>query len=90
MNRIGKIQQATGWDTFENDVPQQEASELAKLTSRVFGTSDGKKLLDYLVERHITKPIATPNSDIITIGIRQGQANIVLNILEQIDKTKEL
>lgn len=55
----------------------------------VFNTEAGKKLLDKWLEEYVHTWIAQPNATQIGVGIKQGQANFVMDIknrLKQIEK----
>lgn len=69
-------------------VKQRQAAE-DSLYSVVFGTEAGKKLLAKWQESYVHTWIAEPHSTQVAIGIKQGQANFVMmiiNRLKQIEK----
>ena len=84
-------------DTQALEDAQREQAKLRKqdktaedsLYSVVFSTEAGQKLLDLWQERHVHTWIAEPHSTQIAIGVKQGQANFVMDIinrLKQIEK----
>ena len=68
-----------GWDDLENiekstvaDIP-----EIDKLCLRVFGTAEGKKLMDWLVNRTINSPSFIPGADHSTGYFLEGKKDLV-------------
>lgn len=79
---------AQGWSQFDqadNKKQSQEHLELAHTIARTFKTPDGKKVLDVLVKRYLLNDIVTPNDTAFAVGIRQGRADLVKQILGQIE-----
>ena len=70
-------------------VYNQERETENSLYAVVFNTEAGKKLLDKWLEEYVHTWIAQPNATQIGVGIKQGQANFVMDIknrLKQIEK----
>ena len=52
--------------------------------ARVFSSAEGKKVLDHLVKANLATPIAMQGDDMLSIGVRQGRANLVDEIIQRI------
>ena len=52
---------------------------------KVLMTEAGRKLVDHLVDRYVYTFIAQPNDTNVAIGIKQGQANLVMMIKKRIE-----
>lgn len=84
------IRDTEGWDAFDNRAVQLDneakAKELATQFRLAFHDNDaGRFVLDHLVKTFVKRKIVREGDDMFTAGIRQGQANIVIDILAQID-----
>ena len=64
---------------------RKEREELATIFHGTFTSEYGIQAIEKLVEMFLTKPIANPKDDLISIGIREGQARIVRFMLQQIE-----
>ena len=53
-----------------------------KIIESVFSTNDGKLLLNIWEQSFLYKKIALEGDDLLTIGIRQGEAQFVLSIIQ--------
>ena len=60
----------------------------ANIYFRCFNTEDGKYVLNKLKEVFINRAIARSGDGLLEIGIRQGEANIVKKIEQQIKIAK--
>ncbi len=87
-------------DSEAQDLQAQAQHKLAirereaenSLYALVFNTEAGKKLLGKWLESYVHTWIAQPNATQVGIGIKQGQANFVMDIvnrLKQIEKGVE-
>jgi hypothetical protein len=79
-----------GWDNDANRSNQldneKKAKELATQFRLAFHDSEaGRFVLEHLVKTFVKRQIVRPNDTQFEAGIRQGQANIVIDILAQID-----
>ena len=78
-----KQQQA---QAHEASILKEEENSLYAI---VFNTESGRKLLDKWQETYVHTWIAHPNDTQIGVGVKQGQANFVMGIinrLKQIEK----
>lgn len=88
----------SGWDDLESpEIPQEDIREakqrredLAKLCLRVFGTEDGQKLLEWLVEMYVDVPIAVPGADPSHAFYAEGCRNVVRDIKARINQARNL
>ena len=78
------------WDSIDNqnldDSKEKKKKDIlsdAKLFASTFETEQGKLALTKMMQMFMTKSIARPNDDMISIGIREGQARVVRWILQQ-------
>jgi hypothetical protein len=80
------------WESLEEITDRskefEKANEIASMYYQCFNTDAGKYVLQNLAERFLTKPIVRPNEDIASMGIREGRADIVRQILNQIEYAK--
>jgi hypothetical protein len=85
-----------GWSLLDNNPDEKkklfankERLEKAQLFFHCFNSVDGRRALEVMVKDFLTKPMANPNDDLLTIGIREGQARMVKWILAQIEIAKK-
>lgn len=84
------IRDRDGWDQLDNRAVmldnEAKSKELATQFRLAFHDNDsGRFVLDHLVKTFVKRKIVREGDDMFTAGIRQGQANIVIDILAQID-----
>ena len=83
-----------GWEGLEaiNNDPSDEnfeqALELAKQIHLAFRAKSGKYVLEHFVNTFLTKPIVRPGEDAYAQGIREGRADVIRQILQQIEFAK--
>lgn len=70
-------------------VDDRDVKELNDTFYRCFNTTDGKYVLDYLIKKEILPPKATQGDNMLDIGVKQGRANLVLEILQRLDFAKK-
>jgi len=87
------VAESSSWDKLDLDGPEiQKAKEINEAKSReiagqfqqCFNTDSGKYVLDRLKSITIDKPVLNPNSTQFSAGIREGQNNIVRQIIDQL------
>lgn len=79
---------ASGWTQFDEapkDQGNAEYLEFAHKVARVFGTPEGKEVLDAMVKKYLLTDIANATDTQVGIGIKQGRASVVKQILAQIE-----
>jgi len=84
---------ADGWaalelaslDEIDQAVRQQKLLIAGHFQSTFCNSEQGKFVLDTLVRDYLLPRIANPGDDAVTIGIRQGQADVVRQILALIE-----
>lgn len=77
------------WETLELDKHERsKANEIATMYFQCFNTDIGQVVLEHLVEKFLTKPIVRPGEDNFSQGIREGRADLVRQILLQIEFAK--
>jgi len=83
---------------FDNEQSPQQKQAIAEreaensLYALVFNSEGGRKLLDKWTEKYVHTFIAMPNDTLLGVGIKQGQANFIMDIknrLKQIEKGVE-
>lgn len=67
---------------------EQEVQEINQAYARLFSTEDGKFVLDHLVKYNLAVPIATQGDNLLDIGVKQGRANLVNEIIQRIEVVK--
>lgn len=93
MHQTDDILQADTWGELDianlgqaNDTERERVLEICRAYQSVFATAQGQYVLKDLVETFLIRPrIAEPGDDLIQVGIRQGQADIVRRILNFIE-----
>lgn len=66
---------------------QKEAQRVDDIFHGAASKPEGKLMIDYLVKRYITDyTVAHPGMDPLEIGIRQGKATLIREILSAIDR----
>lgn len=85
-----------GWDDLDQPLPldvrdvKQARDDLDRLTLRVFGDDDGKKLLEWLRHAVLEQPVALPGSDSSYAYYREGQNSIVRDIEARLIRARKL
>jgi len=79
-----------GWDKLDPNkgikeklFKRAEFKDRADTIFHTFDTEAGKRTIEMLVEMFLTKPIANPHDDMLSVGIREGQARVVKWLLAQ-------
>lgn len=67
---------------------QQELDDINNTYFRLFNTADGKYVLEHMVKMHLTGSIAEQGDNLLDIGVKQGMANMVKEIIQRIEITK--
>ncbi len=90
-----------GWAEIENigevgaeqkEKNQELAMEIAGQVHNTFRDGSGKYVLEYFIKSFLTKAIVRPGEDSFAQGIREGQADVIRQILRwiEISKTGEM
>ena len=69
---------------MDQETYAQEIEDINAAYARLFSTEDGKFVLDHMVKYNLAVPIATRGDDLLTIGEKQGRANLVNEIIQRI------
>jgi hypothetical protein len=94
MRPLDRLQATDGWEALEIDgevLNQRKAGDAAKareIASRVhecFRSDAGKFVLDRLIQITLLRPTVTPAASQFEAGIREGRADLVRQILQQIE-----
>ena len=83
-------------DNTSNSDPVDEFKEKQKIEKitraslylETFSTDAGQKVLKDLVDMYLNKKIALPNDNMMMIGIRQGKADLVRDMIRAINSIK--
>lgn len=65
---------------------EMKALEIEKIFKGTFETELGRKCLAHLESVFVDRAIARPGDDLLAIGIRQGEANVIKKILQEVNK----
>ncbi len=79
---------AEGWQEFDvvdQDKGNQDHLNFAHDVAKTFGTSEGKRVLDAMVKKYMMVDIVQSNDSQMGVGIKQGRASVVKQILAQIE-----
>lgn len=69
---------------MDQEVYAQEIEDINAAYARLFSTEDGKFVLDHMVKYNLAVPIATQGDNLLDIGVKQGRANLVNEIIQRI------
>lgn len=90
-----RLVDATGWESLslvpDKDTQREQWAAMfgiAKSCADTFNTPAGQKFLEHLVRTFIARPIVHPADTQFAAGIRQGQADVVLQILQNLEIAK--
>ena len=59
--------------------------EITSMFKAVFETPHGRECLKHLKHTFIDRAIARPSDDLLTIGIRQGEADVIRKIIKEVN-----
>jgi hypothetical protein len=59
------------------------------LFARVFNSHEGQKVLEHLICLNMAVPMAQLGDDLLTIGERQGRSNLVNEIIQRIENSRQ-
>lgn len=68
---------------------KEEAKIDAGMYYKLFSTAEGQVVLEDMKRAFLNREIALDGLDLLSIGKRQGEANVVRGILKQIEFAKE-
>ena len=79
------------WESLEPIVHEQSKSnlEIAKQIHNTFKEGSGKYVLEFMIRKFLTKPIVIPGQDAFAQGIREGRADVVRQIMANIELAKQ-
>lgn len=91
-----EIQKLKGWDYHDAQKIRelkgrdaQKAHDLDTLAFRVFATDEGRKLMKWMLQQTVLRPTLTANSTVFQAGIREGQNDMVRQLLAMIERSKQ-
>jgi hypothetical protein len=85
-----------GWDDLEQGLPldirdvQQARDDIDRLSLRVLGDEDGKKLMEWLRQTVLEQPVALPGSDSSYAYYREGQNSIVRDLEARLIRARKM
>lgn len=81
-----------GWESLQEitdrSKEESQAREIANAYFNCFNTEAGRWVLEDLVNKFLTKPIVRPGESSEANGVREGRADIVRQILLQVEYAK--
>lgn len=93
---VDEIARLRGWQYLDGTAAKEmrrkagvKAYALDRLAADVFGTPDGKRLLRWMVQQTVLQPTFTGSSTQFQAGIREGQNNLVRQLLAMIERAKK-
>jgi hypothetical protein len=85
-----------GWGKIEGNINEkkrllqmEKQLEKAQIFFKTFSTEHGKLALKELINMFLVSSVANPRDDMVTIGIREGNARVVKFLLQQIEIAKK-
>jgi hypothetical protein len=92
---VRRLTEAKGWESLslvpDRDSQREQWAQMfgiAKLCADTFNTAPGQEFLQHLVRTFVARPIVHPADTQFAAGIRQGQADVVLQILQNLEIAK--
>jgi len=85
------IIKAKGWEQFDQaseDSSEQlntQRLEISHKIAKLYNSKAGKEVLNLMVNQFLLTDIATPHDTQVGIGIKQGRADVVKQILAHIE-----
>lgn len=80
---------AEGWQQFDvaptEDDNKQKRLDFSHKVAKVFGSPEGKEVLNTMVQMYLLNDIVSPNDTQFAAGIKQGKASLVKQIMAQIE-----
>lgn len=80
------------WESLNEVIDKTDeykrAGEIASAYLSCFSTDAGSWVLDNMIEAFMTKPIVRSGEDAYAQGIRQGRADVIMQIIGQIEYAK--
>ena len=79
---------AEGWEQFEQPSKDKKAQgqlDFSHKIAKIFSGDEGKEVLSILVRRYLLNDIAQANDTQISIGRKQGHADIIKQFLAHIE-----
>lgn len=67
---------------------QAKMEEINSTYLRLFNSDDGKFVLNHMVKMHLTGSIAEQGDNLLDIGVKQGMANHIKEIVQRIEKAR--
>ena len=64
-------------------------AQITKMFKDTFSEPVGQKCLKHLEEVFVDRNIARPGDDLLTIGIRQGEAQVIRKIIAEVNRVKQ-
>jgi len=67
---------------------QAEVEQINSAYFRLFNSADGKFVLDHMAKMHLAGSVAEQGDNLLDIGVKQGMANHVKEIIQRIEIAK--
>jgi hypothetical protein len=64
---------------------EAEKNQINSMYFRLFSTDDGKAVLEHLIKTNLAVPIAVQGSTLLDIGVMQGRANVVNELIQRLE-----
>jgi hypothetical protein len=77
----------SGWDDLDGAVSPQKVDEITLLFGKVFKTSEGQRVLQYLRSATIEQPVFVAGEDPSFGYVRAGRCEIVRMIESKVERT---
>lgn len=69
---------------------KDESMRIASMYAKCFSTKEGQLVLKDMISKFIMQSSHNPSDNILQVGIREGKAQLVKQILEQLHIAKEM
>lgn len=89
-----KVMALKGWESLDlsGDRSREQnaeiANEIASMYYQTFSTDAGQRVLEMMVQTFLTRPAARPGDDVLAVGIREGRADVVRQILQEMERAE--
>lgn len=93
---VDDITRLKGWEFLDGEKVREmkgksaaQAHALDMLAFSTFSTPEGKKLLRWMVQQTVLRPTVTPAGTQFQAGIREGQNDLVRQLLSMIERSQK-
>ena len=92
---VNNVFELEGWESLDagkalDNEQATEAARIARMIANTFNTQEGQECLKHLIKITLLRPTVTDNATQFQAGIREGRADLVRQIMSQIEVARGL